>query len=495
LEFKKLLKNTSFLISTKFVQFFAGIIRSKINALVIGTTGVGIVSQIAFIINRMYQLTTLGMGEAIVKQIAGGADSPEVNKVINKSLKSYLIFSFIFLIVSSFILFLFAESLTNFLFGDIKYKNYYFLAILTIPILILNSIPFSILKSFKDVKTIARARIGVIAVNLILFIPLVLIFKLNGAVVFLPISFVVTLSFNFWYAKKKYFNKYNVTFDSILKTPINKIVSKEILVFSGFGLIIAVYGIFYDFFSRSLVVSSLGVEKIGIYSPIIRWFGLFSGFIMPSFSTYLFPRYSAVQTDGELTGIINDSLRLSTLMLMPLLMLAIPYRNVFIELFYSKDFLEASLYLPFHFFGRVFFIWFSAMVIALKPTGKIKWHALFYIILYTINIIVSYIFIPKYGLYGLVITSIVGVFILFFIVYAYLNKTVNFKIYESNYKLMFYILGTTLFLITVDFYFLKGNYNYYFGPLFLIFTFFLLTTNEKKYLVKRVASLIKIIKR
>ncbi len=495
MEFKLLLKNTSFLVSTKIVQFFVGIIRSKINAIILGTVGVGIVSQLAFVINRMYQLTTLGMGEAVVKQIAGNSEDSKVGAIINKSLKSYLLLSFIFLAISALTLYFFADSLTNFIFGDIKYKKYYFLAMMSFPILIINSIPFSILKSFKDVKSISRARIGIIIVNLIIFIPLVLIFKLDGAVIFLPISFIVTSLFNYLYARTRYFKKYKISLYSIINEPMSNGITKEILMFSSFGLIIAIYGIFYDFFARSLVVSNLGVDKIGIYSPIIRWFGLFSGFIMPSFSTYLFPRYSSVKSNYELTGILNDSLRLSTLMLIPLLMLAIPYRNFFIELFYSKDFLEASLYLPFHFFGRVFYIWFFALAISLKPTGKIKWFALFYIILYSVNILVSYYSIPKYGLYGLVITGTVGAFLLFFIVFGYLHKTVNFKIYRPNYILMFYILGSSLSLIIIDFYFLKGNLNFYLGPIFLLFTFFLLTSNEKKYFLKKLQPLLKRIKK
>lgn len=494
MEFKLLLKNTSFLVSTKFVQFFAGIIRSKINAIVLGTTGVGIISQLAFVINRMYQLTTLGMGEAIVKQIASSLEE-EKAKMINKSLKSYFLLSLLFLLISSSLLYIFSDSLTNFLFGDIKYKKYYFLAILTIPLLIINSIPFSILKSFKDVKAISRARIGVIIVNLIMFIPLVYIYKLQGAVIFLPLSFIITFLFNLGYARNKYFKKLGITINSILKTPLNSIVSKEILIFSGFSLIIAIYGIFYDFFARSMVVSNLGVEKIGIYEPIVRWFGLFSGFIMPTFTTYLFPRYSSVKSNKEMSGIINDSLRLSTLMLIPLMMLAIPYRDFFIRLFYSNDFIEASLYLPFHFLGRIFYIWFFALVISLKPTGKIKWHTLFYIILYSINIVVAYIFIPIYGLYGLVITGTIGVFILFFVVITYLNKTVQFRIFKSNYKLMFYIIITSLSLIIIDFYFLLGELNYYLGPLFLILTFFLLTDNEKKYIGKKIAPILRIIKK
>lgn len=495
MEFKLLVKNTSFLASTKFVQFIAGVFRSKINALVLGTTGVGVYDQLAFLANRMYLMTTLQMGEAVVKQIASNKDSEKISQTINTSLKSYILLSAIFLMISSTGLLFFRDWLTELIFGDIKYKNYYFFAILTIPILIINSIPFSILKSFKDVKTISRARIGTILVNLIIFLPLIYFFELNGAVISLPISFIVTGLFNYSFARKNYFQKYNISMQSIISAPLSRAFSKEILIFSGFGLVIAIYGIFNDFYSRSLIVSNFGVDQIGIFSPITKWFGLFTGFIMPSFTTYLFPRYSSVSSNFELSGIINDSLRLCTLMILPLLTLAIPFRYFFIELFYSKQFMEAGLYLPFSFFGRVFFIWFFAMTISLKPMGRIQYHAFLFMALYTINILVSYFFIPMYGLYGYILSNTFGAFVLFFVVLAFLNRTSEFRIYKANLALMIYMMGATLLLIIIDFYFSKPHYNYFLGPLFLISTFFILTINEKKQVVKKVSSFAKIFKK
>jgi len=59
MELKKLVKNTSYLVSTKVAQFFAGIVRSKINAVLLGTVGVGIVNQLTFLGSKMGQFTMI----------------------------------------------------------------------------------------------------------------------------------------------------------------------------------------------------------------------------------------------------------------------------------------------------------------------------------------------------------------------------------------------------------------------------------------------------
>lgn len=94
MELKKLIKSTSFLISTRFAQFFVGTVRAKINAIFLGTEGIGIVSQLDFLSQRITQITQLSMNDAIVKQIAENRDKDNIKDVICSSLKSYILLVF-----------------------------------------------------------------------------------------------------------------------------------------------------------------------------------------------------------------------------------------------------------------------------------------------------------------------------------------------------------------------------------------------------------------
>ena len=67
-----------------------------------------------------------------------------------------------------------------------------------------------------------------------------------------------------------------------------------------------------EFVCRSIVVSNLGVDSIGLYSPIIMWASMITGFILPSFSTYLYPRFCEIKSDVEISSLLNDGIRLGT---------------------------------------------------------------------------------------------------------------------------------------------------------------------------------------
>ncbi len=485
MELKKLVKNTSYLAGTKVVQFVAGIIRSKLNAVFLGTVGVGIVNQLTFLSSKMGQFTMLSMSEAVVKQIAENKEEENVSTIVAASLKSYIVLVFSFMLVSGSIFYIFSDQLTNYVLGDTKYKAYFYIALFSFPLLIINSIPFAILKGFKDIASISKARIAIIISNLIVFVPLVYFYRLTGAVVFIPISYVITLFSNYYYVQKYHLRRLGIDLSFIVKTKFNRVFSKEILLFSGFGLFVGTYGIFSEFACRSIVIENLGVGKIGLYSPVITWAGLFTGFIIPSFSTYLYPRFAETKSNKEISGIINDAIRLGTFALMPFLFLAIPFRYIFIQLLYSKDFLEAGNYLPYHFIGMVFYVWWYIFVQAMTPTGHIRYHAFFFTLYMTLDMIVTYSTVPYFGLFGWTLKHMVSPLIFFFIYYYFWYKRVRFSFDISNIKIMVYILAGSVLLIFWNKYFNNSIIQYILGPVLLSMSWFFLKRKEKQFIISK----------
>ena len=482
MELKKLVKNTSFLAGTRVFQFIAGIFRSKINAVFLGTTGLGIVNQLTFLTSQLSSFTMLSMSEAVVKQIAESKDDDKLKELVCASLKSYIVLVFSFMVLSIIVFALFAQELTNYVLGDIKYLPYFYIGLFSFPILILNSIPFAILKGFKDVKAISFARVGIIISNLIVFIPLVLFYKLKGAVVFIPLSYIITLCFNYFVTRKNHLLRLNIGLKTIINARIKERFVKELLLFSGFGLVVGSYGIISEFICRSIVIDQLGVDSIGLYSPIVTWSGLFIGFIIPSFSTYLYPRFAETKSNAEISGILNDAIRLSTFLLMPLIFLAIPYREFFINLFYSNEFIDAEKYLPYHFIGLIFYVWWYILAISLTPTGNIKFHSIFMILFYSLNILVVYYLVPYLGLYGWMLKHIISPVIFLIVLFFFLRKEISFIISFHNIILMVYILATST-VITISINMQKDAYiGFILGPLLLGLALLLLNKSEKAFL-------------
>src|SRR4030043_484254 len=103
MELRKIIKSTSYLISSKIVQFLIGIVKAKIGAVYLGTTGIGIYTQVNNLTSMISQLTLLSMNDGLVKQIAQNREKKNFKDILSGLIKSYAI-----LITISVLLVLFA---------------------------------------------------------------------------------------------------------------------------------------------------------------------------------------------------------------------------------------------------------------------------------------------------------------------------------------------------------------------------------------------------
>lgn len=467
-------------------QFIAGLVTNKISAVLLGTVGVGIVNQLNFLTQQMSQFTTLSMIEAVVKQIAENKHKENAKEIICSVYKSYIVLVSFFLFISIIILLAFSNFLTMLVFGDVKFVSYFFIGLFTFPLSILSSIPISILRGFRDLKLISHIRLAIIFLNLFIAIPLIYFYNIKGAVIYIPISYIIELLFHYFAASNVYFKKLGINIKNIWNAPFRIDFIKELFYFTGFGFTVGTYGIFSEFTCRSIVVSKLGVDQIGLYSPIIMWASMLTGFLLPALSTYLYPRFCELKKTSEINGLLNDALRLGTIFVIPLVLLAIPFKEIIISIFFSKEFTSAAIYLPYHFFGLIFYVWWYVFTQAMTPTGRIKQHGIFQILYFSIDMLTTLYFVKKCGLYGWMLKSIVSPFIFFWVYSIYSYKRMNFRLSKDNVILMsFLIISTLSIILIINFTLFGKQIAYFIGPTLLFLSFFFLKQTEKSFLITK----------
>jgi O-antigen/teichoic acid export membrane protein len=305
---------------------------------------------------------------------------------------------------------------------------------------------------------------------------------LEGAVAYISFAYLVDLLFHYFVAQKLYFKNLGIDLKGIINASFRSDFVKELFYFSGFGITVGTYSIFSELTCRSIVITNLGIDQIGLYSPIIMWSSMLTGFLLPALSSYLYPRFCELKERHEITGLLNNALRLGTIVLLPLLFLGIPFRNIVISFIYSKEFLSATIYLPFHFIGLIFYVWFYIFTQAMTPTGRIRQHGIFQIMYFSLDIFITYCFVKRYGLYGYMLKHIISPFIFLCIYGLYSYNKIGFRLSKENLILMGYLLLSSSILISLIFFFIHGNQIVLFlGPIMLISSFFFLNKEERKY--------------
>lgn len=487
MELKILAKNTIMLASPKVIKFAVGILRAKLIAIYLGVVGAGIIDQLQSTISEISNISLASLPDGMVKLIAqqNGIEFDLIK--ISAIIKTYVVMVIPITIFMTFIGYYFADEITLYILGDIKYKLFFQIAFIAFPITVMTTTLRAPMKAFKEVKSFAIAEVSIIIINIIIFVPLIYFFKLTGGVIYVTLSFVTSFFVTYSLVRKNVMKKYNIKFKDVTKAVFSNTYFKELLSYMGVGLVGGTYFIFAEVTTRAIVVNELGIEKLGIYSPITKWSGLFVGFILPSIYTYLYPRLSESKSNEEITGVINDVLRLITFVALPFIIMGISLREEVIPFFYSQEFSEASIYLPFHFTSLVFVIWAAILSQLFYATGRLKGFLIFGLVLNSLSLIIVYYLVPAYGLYGY-LTKFTIIPILTLISYfIYWTKEVQLKVFNENLKIMGYSIFCgvlLLFFKDINFFLLLALSL----GLISLMVFFL-KKNERNFILKKLKSI------
>jgi PST family polysaccharide transporter len=487
MEIKTLAKNTAILASPKVIIFAIGLIKSKLIAVFLGTAGFGIISQVNSTVNFIRQSTLSFMPDGMVKLIAKENSLSADKKIIADIIKTYFLMVIPLTLMIISIAVVFADEMTLFILGDLRLKNYYLIGVVSLPLAFAGASLSALLKAFKEIKIIAFADIVKAILSFLAFIPLMYFLKVKGGVIHVTLTFFISTLTLFFFVRKNVFVKHSIRLRDIREAVFSIPYFKELITFIGIGMIAGVFRVFENMASRAIVVNELGIDKIGLYAPIMKWESLFIGFILPAVYTYLYPRLSEAKNDLEIGLVVNDVIRLITFITLPFVLIGIATRKIIIPAFFSREFMEAAIYLPFHFAFLLFAIWATILEQIFAPTGRLKIFLLFLIIVYSISLGLVYFLVPKYGLWGYLIkftlTPVLNVCIYFF----FWNTEISFKLQRKNLVVVLYALMSSFSLVALR---TTGNWLQILTAVGLIAAMIgLLSANEKKFLLGKLRSI------
>lgn len=492
---KELTKNTFILSLPKVISFFLKLVRAKLNAIYLGTVGVGIVNQLNEVTGNLGRFSTLSMNVGAKKLIIEynkndnkRAEIPKVNGLFGLA---SLILVAIFFITGLF----FLEELSNYFLSN-QPKGLFLAAFLVFPLITLRTVPQTTLTALMEFKTLAKTEVAVTVTSFLVYIPLIIFFGIQGAVANIVITNILFFAGFSYFTFYKLAKKRGHRLISFKNLRIDKSSIKEFVTISSVNTLLGIYATFCELSIRGILASNLGMDKIGIYAPIIAWSGFFSSFFVPALVQYIFPKYGSCETNEELISVANDGFRMVSFVILPFVLIMIAFNDLLIPIFYSKDFSGASLYLPVHFIGIFFWTWMRVLKQIMIPTGRIKQLVPFAFAESSLYLLVVFIFVDNIGLWSWTLRFSLIPLLLFAAYFIYLSKAIKFRIFTRNAFLMLYGLTASglVYYITMNFvekYLFRGAI-----VVSLIFIlYFFMRKSEKELLFQYVNRYIENIKR
>lgn len=435
-QYKSVLKSTSLIGGSAFVNILIGMIRTKFIAVLLGPTGVGLQNMYQTILQTVSTITGLGLNSSGVRSIAeanGQNDYERVARIV-KTIRATIWISGI---IGTLAVIFLSGYLSEFTFNNQEHK---------IPLIVLSIIVLltniqvgqtCILQGLRKITDIAKISIWGAVNGTFISIPCFYQWGADGIVPSLILTAIAALITSWYYAKKI----------EIVPTSLQPNEKKaELRKLLSFGLPqmgTALVGAIAAYLMRFIVNNQFGLEGVGIWSAAFNISGVLTNFVLNAMGTDYYPRLSAVANDNEkINQEVNTQLEIALLLAGPALIITILFAPLGIQLLYTGKFDEAIPVLRWSVYGilgRVI-TWPLGFIMPAQGRGKLFFATeLFFQCTF---LLLTYYLAIQYGLPGTGIAMLAN-YILYLLAMIVVAKIIaNTKIQDFNWKLI--ILITTL---------------------------------------------------
>lgn len=333
--------------------------------------------------------------------------------------------------------FFYSESLTLFLLDDIKQKNIFLLAVISIGTsglfyFVSGQLKWQILpKQSVMVSILHIIFVASISVYLLVFEDM----KVESIFIGQIVGNILGSILSIYYAKESY--QFVFVFSKL----------KEMLSFS-FPVVFSSIAVFLSLYiDRIAIQDLLGLEYLGIYGVAYK-FAMIAGLVMVGFQSSLSPLIYKYYKEDSTPKSIERLFNGFSIFMLLIIVASIFFSKEVVILMTSEEFYNASTLIT----PLVIAVFFSRLYIFTPGLSIAKKTSIIAIVSFVsaiINTILNYFFIPIYGILGAALGTMVSSILIFF-THAYLSK-IYYNVNYGFFKKVIY------FSITLSIVYLINN--------------------------------------
>lgn len=451
--YRQILRSTSIMGGASVISILLRIIRTKVLAVLLGPSGVGLISIYESITSLASSIAGMGVGTSGIRQIAeafGTGNQEKISRTII-CLRRIALFSGV---AGLCLLFLLRGAISQITFGNSSHVHDIALLSVTILFAAVSGGQVALVQGMRRIKYLAMLSILGALLGTLLSIPIIYIFGEKGIVLFLIAVSSTSILTSWWYSRKIKTIRVTLSWRDVFIEA--KPLLRLGLVFMSTALMSA--GALYVL--RVFVIRSLGLDAAGIYQAAITLSAIYVGFILEAMGKDFYPRLTAVaQYNDKCTSLINHQMEIGLLIAIPGIVATMTFAPIVINIFYSAKFLLAVDVLRWQILGILLriIIWPMGFIFIAKGNGKLFfWTELF---ANCTHLALLWLGVKYFGLPGTGM-AFFGMYLLYgFLIYSLVRTYYSFKLSPKNIRIIaITVLATGIvflspYLLSKKFYF------------------------------------------
>lgn len=459
--YRQIMKATSLFGGVQIFSIIITIIKSKLIAVLLGPSGMGISGLLTSTTSLITGLTNFGLGISSIKEISEAYEAKDEMRI---SIVSIILKRLIWAtgILGSIVTLVFSPWLSQITFGN---KNYTFAFVCISITLLFNQISIGqtvLLRGMRQLQYMAKSSLIGSVFGLLTTIPLYYYLGIKGIVPGIIVSSLTALILTWYYSRK-------INIKPIFVSTLRTIYEGKGMLKMGF--IISLSGLVTlgtSYIVRIFISNTGGLIDVGLYNAGFAIINTYVGMVFTAMSTDYYPRLASIAGNSKKCNItINQQAEISIIILSPIIMFFLVFVNWAVILFYSSKFVAINEMILWAALAMLFRAasWSISFVFLAKGDSKIFFWTEFSANVYSLAFnIIGYKF---GGLTGLGISFLFAY--IFYLVQEYIiaRKNYNFS-FNKEFKRIFCIqlsIAVTCFIIVNM---LSGIFAYTIGSLLIL---------------------------
>lgn len=366
-EYRSIFKATSLFGGVKAFQIVISVVRSKLVALLIGPTGVGIVGLFTSGITLIQSLTQLGLSQSAVKDVAeanASGNQERVNRIVTVLRRLVWLTG----LLGMLCVIAFSPVLSKTSFGN---SDYIFSFICLSVILLFNQLSGGqnvILQGTRKLSYLARASVWGSLIGLIICVPLYYWLGVKGIVPNLILGALTTMLLSWYFSRKVPYQPVKVSVREVFQEGGQML--KMGLAMSVSGILVALSA----YILRSVISHRGGIDQVGMFQAGFVIMTTYVGMVFSAMGTDYYPRLAAVNKDNEKCRVImNQQGEIGILILAPLILICVVFVPIIVRILYSQEFMAANDYIIWAASGMLFKMasWAISFIFIAKGESKL----------------------------------------------------------------------------------------------------------------------------
>lgn len=395
--YAQILKSSSIMGGAAGINMLFGMVRTKFAAVLIGTTGVGLITSLTAVQGLIGIIAGLGIQSSAVREVAAAIGKND-EEAVGRAVLTLRRISWFTGLVGMIAMIALSPLLSQLTFGSAKYTVD--IAALGVIILLANISggQMALIQGMRRIGDMAKVNIIGAAFATISAVGFYSWLGLRGIVPSLVTIAFMQLVISWYFAKRVPVPSVHLSWRETF-TEASGIIRLGV-VFMWTGLISSAVG----YITITLITQQVSLQAVGIYSAAFALSGMFVNFVLQAMGADYYPRLTGLGHDKiAMNRLVNEQTEIGLLLAVPGLLGTMVLAPWVIKFFYTGEFLPAAELMQWFILGAYGRVVSWPLGFVMLALGKNRWYFVTETLAHVMHLFLIIIGVMTIGLEGVAI--------------------------------------------------------------------------------------------